>query len=442
MLDFGTTDAHTDELSVAIYWDPTGVDLDAATPPTAAQVAAALLVGTDTSFAQAAMHKAKADARGKAFGPYEGGLSLPADGAHSAIQESMAVAPEMHDPEAYGLNEAARLFGSGCAWCNFSLTGTNGLYREWGIIDTIATPISSSTPKALAIKEFLLGQYTLFPATFTGGLIDGSSPVGTVAATIVKHHPNAALSIVDASGQFELSGLNIVSKVTPLTSSATVQIVQSSTGALNGPLSTNKTITVVNNDTGASTWNPSDKDAGITLSAGNVNAAGTNADSNVRAVRCISGLASGKYYFELGHGSPVGHERMGLGLLTSALGQHVGQDAHSVGWDSNGGVYINGVSVAAAVNTFGWNVIDCAVDIDNKLIWFRVENLVWIGSAGGADPATGLHGIDISSLGNGALHPMWSVQSVSGTTGLVALQRSGNNTYAPPTGFSLWPASV
>lgn len=137
----------------------------------------------------------------------------------------------------------------------------------------------------------------------------------------------------------------------------------------------------------ALTFNPSDKNADITLTNGNltVTDSGSNGRKMVRATRFIN---SGKPYFEVTVGSKGG-QNVCIGWANSGhdLGSHVGFDAddRAYGFISNGRCYnFNSYGSGYTVYT-GSDVIMVALDFTAGKIWWGV-NGTWENSG---DPANG-----------------------------------------------------
>ena len=141
------------------------------------------------------------------------------------------------------------------------------------------------------------------------------------------------------------------------------------------------------------TFNPSDKTAGISLSGGNLVAQGTAAN---QAVRAIDRRTSGKFYWEV---TPtVSVANIGIGVANGAVALSSLSSvnaATSIGcaWATNSGavgtLHIDGNQYLSVIGALVAGTPICvALDFDNRLIWFRngaAGN--WNGLAG-ANPAT------------------------------------------------------
>ena len=188
----------------------------------------------------------------------------------------------------------------------------------------------------------------------------------------------------------------------------------------------------------ATTWNPSDKSASITLSNGNLTAAdGSTGDMGVRGTTSKS---SGKYYAEFTTGATYSGGDTGLGIASSsATLSSVGNTTSGcfAAFASAGTIYFNGASQGTGIGAIGAGQVVCmAIDMDNKRGWLRLNTGNWNGFVSG-DPATNTSGIDISSLfTSNAAFPLWCA-NVNGAS--VTANFGGSAfTYTPPSGFSAW----
>ncbi len=136
-------------------------------------------------------------------------------------------------------------------------------------------------------------------------------------------------------------------------------------------------------------WDENNKEAGITLSGGDLVATRTGA-SAYRSVIAAFGMASGKWYWELTMDVIDTHAMCGVGIVTATVDNFpgaAGDNGNSWGlYSNNGNKYYDGNSDAYgdAWTTDGV-VIGFALDMDNNKLWMSV-NGVW-GAAG--DPAAG-----------------------------------------------------
>lgn len=178
------------------------------------------------------------------------------------------------------------------------------------------------------------------------------------------------------------------------------------------------------------TWNPSDKTAGITLSSGNLVATGSSGNNGVRAT---TSKASGKWYLEypaiLNGG---GGGALGFGLSTDTLGG-TGQ----IYLDPSGNLFVNGSSFGAIFGGApdGHN-ISWAIDFDNLKVWVRQDGGNWNADAT-ANPATNTNGKAFTA---GAEFPfLWLQNSPSNCTLNVGASAF---TYGVPASFNGWDVPV
>ena len=129
---------------------------------------------------------------------------------------------------------------------------------------------------------------------------------------------------------------------------------------------------------GYTTWNPADKSASIILSNGNLTAEKANV-AGTHAVRSITGVSSGKWYWEVTIDVDTGSERyngIGIGTSDAALNLDPGHDANGYGyWGRDGKKYYNAVGTAFG-SIYSTAVIGIALDMDAGKIWWSL-NGVW-----------------------------------------------------------------
>lgn len=178
------------------------------------------------------------------------------------------------------------------------------------------------------------------------------------------------------------------------------------------------------------TWNPSDKDAQVTLTNGNLTAecgAGAGSFNSVRSTTSKTS-AAGKRYFENLVDSR-GTTLMYLGIGTSGVGLSVNPDAEAgaVVWQiSNGNISANGVTVGTEATLTNGDVGQIAIDFATQKIWFGKNNTF------GGNPSAGTGGYSFTNATYFCLTTL-SVDQVSS-------KFDGGFTFTPPTGFSAWGA--
>jgi hypothetical protein len=181
------------------------------------------------------------------------------------------------------------------------------------------------------------------------------------------------------------------------------------------------------------TLNPADKDSHITLSGGNLTAAGTAGWTGL--VRTVAAKSAGKYYWEATFTvgaqsqSGVGFTIGSLSVSTQTFGNAgTGKSGTTIGT----GTLVDGANVGVGIGTITSGSVVClAVDLTAKLIWFRLgAGGNWNGS-GTANPATGVGGISISNAGTA--YPticMGGADTITANFGATAF------TGAVPSGFT------
>lgn len=155
----------------------------------------------------------------------------------------------------------------------------------------------------------------------------------------------------------------------------------------------------------ATTWNPSDKTAQVTLSAANLTATGVGAtNSDVRTI--AYGGASALLYCEIvlvEAGSTTGNA-VGFANSTFAVGTDDSSASPNAitAW-TDGQVYMNngstpvGAWAGVSAQTDG-EVVSVAIDTANKKFWARLDSGNW-NNNGSADPATNTGGYSITNAG-------------------------------------------
>lgn len=179
----------------------------------------------------------------------------------------------------------------------------------------------------------------------------------------------------------------------------------------------------------AFTWNPSDKDAGITLSNGNLTAENTSS-ALWRAVRSIFSKSSGKWYWELTINVANDDNFMiGFGTSSETL-TYPGATAAGYGYrGATGDKYHNSVYEDYGDAYTASNIIGIALDFSKGKGWWR-KNGIWQASG---DPAAGTNE---------------AYSGISGTFfAMVSLYQAGNKitanfgatdfAYSIPDGFSI-----
>lgn len=186
-----------------------------------------------------------------------------------------------------------------------------------------------------------------------------------------------------------------------------------------------------------------------TLSSGNLTV-NQHDTSNIYYVsaRSTHSNSSGKFYCEFVYVTPLffqGTQAIGLCNASFALtgtndvgGNGLGRDLNSIGFYDAGGVEINNTTVHTIQTFTQSDVLQMAVDLTNKLIWFNVNNGNW-NNSGAANPATGVGGFSLSTLNAGPYFAgisQWAYTSSNAMT--VNFGAFGGYAYTPPSGFGNW----
>lgn len=143
------------------------------------------------------------------------------------------------------------------------------------------------------------------------------------------------------------------------------------------------------------TWNASDKTAGVTLSGGNLVL--TCATSASQFVRSVDKQITGKFYWECTFTTVAGTLACGVANASATLSSVAPTTAASANValvNNSGQVFVNGVQASPTIGSITSGAVVCiAMDFDAQRIWFRngaAGN--WNGSAAN-NPATGVGGV-------------------------------------------------
>ncbi|WP_298374415.1 SPRY domain-containing protein [Azospirillum sp.] len=153
------------------------------------------------------------------------------------------------------------------------------------------------------------------------------------------------------------------------------------------------------------TWNPGDKASAIALSNGNLTATGSA--SGAGSVRTLTGVSSGKYYWEYVIVN-ADQEYIGVMRATAGIGQYPGYDQDGYGWwQYNGNKFNNntGLGIAYGSTWTNGNILAVYLDMDAGKLFFAKNNII----QGGGDPIvgtnpafSGLSGTIFPAFGDGA----------------------------------------
>lgn len=197
----------------------------------------------------------------------------------------------------------------------------------------------------------------------------------------------------------------------------------------------------------ASTWSTTDKSASMTLSGSNLIA--TASAGNV-SVRGKDPKRVGKYYIEYTstttqNGSSAfgfAAARTPLNVVTFTSGIGASALSGAVTAYDYFGTSIAGLGVIGAITTS--SLVCCAIDLDNLRCWFRLGAAGnWNGNAAN-NPATGVGGANLSSIGLGQGIDVYPFTFLGTSTNSITANFGGSAfTGAVPSGFtSGWDDSV
>jgi hypothetical protein len=189
------------------------------------------------------------------------------------------------------------------------------------------------------------------------------------------------------------------------------------------------------------TLNPADKEAHISLSGGNLTATGTAGWTG--SVRAVDGQSSGKYYWECTFNASAVNSGVGVSISTLPIATvFSGAGTGQAGVTQQGGVYVDGGltftvgGVAGSSITFGTitsgTVICVAIDVPNKLLWWRLGAAGNWNNNASRNPATGAGGVSIPNISTAAYPSI----SFGGADTIIANFGSSAFTGAVPSGFT------
>lgn len=175
----------------------------------------------------------------------------------------------------------------------------------------------------------------------------------------------------------------------------------------------------------ATPFDPSQKGANIALS--NADKTATMGTTDWQTIKTLTGRSSGKWYFEFTIVSSGSTVFGGLATAAASVSTYLGNSANSCGFNG-GNLFNNGFTAGATggVSNAQGSTNAFAVDMDAKKMWVLVNNA----AIGGGDPVAGTSAF----LTWAAAYTLYGAVTL-GTSGNVA---TSTNTYAPPTGYSIW----
>lgn len=187
------------------------------------------------------------------------------------------------------------------------------------------------------------------------------------------------------------------------------------------------------------TFDPSNKGTGLSLSGGNLTATVTT--NSWYLARTITSHASGKYYAEFtvvtgsGGANAIG---VGLGTSSANLNDYLGSDANAVSYyGGDGAVYFNG----SAFNTFGTYgnaaVVGEAMDVSNGRLCYTIDGTHWQNDNTNLTcPTLGTNAINISTFSPSTLYMYVSLNKANAGNAVITGNFGGSAyTYTVPTGY-------
>jgi hypothetical protein len=176
-------------------------------------------------------------------------------------------------------------------------------------------------------------------------------------------------------------------------------------------------------------WNPSDKDADVTLSSGDLVASMPGSTTGgVRSTVAVPGTA--RRYVEAVATATSG-DNWRLGVATAAYVVTAGPAQAATEWaiGGNGNKINNGSVQSYGTAISNGDIVMLAVDLLTSSIWWGL-NGAWFASG---DPAAGTNAA-YTSL-SGPLYVVWGRNGGGGGPWIVTLSDFTAYTYSPPTGF-------
>jgi hypothetical protein len=182
----------------------------------------------------------------------------------------------------------------------------------------------------------------------------------------------------------------------------------------------------------ATTWDPNNKAAGITLSGSNLVAtAASGTNPGVFATRALSGPS----YWQVTATTIASTMSIGIANRSwnNANSLLVGNDANSLGWLNNGTVRQNNATLATIATYVQGDVVEVAVNPQARLFWGRVNGGNWNNDViANQNPVGNVGGIDFSGMAFGTLLPAFAAST---TTGAGTAVFTSGFAHTAPTGY-------
>jgi hypothetical protein len=223
----------------------------------------------------------------------------------------------------------------------------------------------------------------------------------TLALTITRSGTTATARTADGSAHGLTSGVSY-------TISGAAQSEYNGTFVITSTSSTSftYTVTVTSYSALTGTWNPADKDSGVTLSGGNLSTS-ISAPTSTSNARGTVGKSSGKWYWEITCTLGGNNGLVGVANATASLTSALGQDANSWAYSGNGGIVAGGVTTSAPTWTTG-DVIGVQLNMDAGTVSF-FKNGTAVGTF------SGLTGTIYAAIGQTAAFTFNATANFAGT---------------------------
>src|ERR1051325_6121480 len=192
------------------------------------------------------------------------------------------------------------------------------------------------------------------------------------------------------------------------------------------------------------TWSTSRLNA-VTLSGGNLVATGTSSSGCVIAADPQS---FGKWYYEITINTYAASGTcVGLASGDITLSTFLSNNAYGTFVIKSGGIFVNATGSGKSLGALSAGVLICiAVDLDNRLIWFRSgASGSWNATSGTAnDPATGTGGVNFAGIGAGGAYEFYPLAGLATTSDQVTANFGASSfTGTVPSGYNAgWTSGV
>jgi len=182
------------------------------------------------------------------------------------------------------------------------------------------------------------------------------------------------------------------------------------------------------------TWSTTAKNAGVTLSGGNLIATATNASVGQSGRTNIGITTGGKKYWEVTMVDFTNDNAPGFGnsSMSTADDAFVGTNVNTVGYFNDPALVYNGATIFAAAPWTSGDTLCWAVDFNAGSFWVRVNSGNW-NNSGTANPATNTGGAAVGVSGD--IYPAYTVFAASASLGR-ATGAFSSFAFSVPSGFT------